>query len=130
MLSERLIPFVALDVSASRVQVRCGAQPGVHAGDAVLMVVPNVCCRRASPFTHTAPRVFLLPTMQEGKKADLPVYFGDAGSPAVLHAVGADKAACAVSHGAWRWRDLGADLLHDCAMSLCRAWRIPTAAGL
>ncbi|PRW61490.1 K(+) efflux antiporter chloroplastic-like [Chlorella sorokiniana] len=52
MLSERLIPFVALDVSASRVQ--------------------------------------------EGKKADLPVYFGDAGSPAVLHAVGADKAACAV----------------------------------
>ncbi|KAI3432210.1 hypothetical protein D9Q98_003772 [Chlorella vulgaris] len=52
MLSERLIPFVALDVSASRVQ--------------------------------------------EGKKLDLPVYFGDAGSPAVLHAVGADTAACAV----------------------------------
>jgi voltage-gated potassium channel Kch len=52
MLSERLIPFVALDVSASRVQ--------------------------------------------EGKKLDLPVYFGDAGSPAVLHAVGAERAACAV----------------------------------
>ncbi|PSC73360.1 K(+) efflux antiporter chloroplastic-like [Micractinium conductrix] len=52
MLSERLIPFVALDVSASRVQ--------------------------------------------EGKKLDLPVYFGDAGSPAVLHAVGAEDAACAV----------------------------------
>lgn len=52
MLTERLIPFVALDVSASRVQ--------------------------------------------EGKKLDLPVYFGDAGSPAVLHAVGADQAACAV----------------------------------
>ncbi|KAL4445002.1 hypothetical protein ABPG77_004052, partial [Micractinium sp. CCAP 211/92] len=52
MLSERLIPFVALDVSASRVQ--------------------------------------------EGKKLDLPVYFGDAGSPAVLHAVGAENAACAV----------------------------------
>ncbi|KAL4424105.1 hypothetical protein ABPG75_001406 [Micractinium tetrahymenae] len=54
MLSERLIPFVALDVSASRVQAR------------------------------------------EGKKLDLPVYFGDAGSPAVLHAVGAENAACAV----------------------------------
>ncbi len=38
---------------------------------------------------------------QEGKKADLPVYFGDAGSPAVLHAVGADKAACAVRRGDW-----------------------------
>ncbi len=35
--------------------------------------------------------------LQEGKKLDLPVYFGDAGSPAVLHAVGADQAACAVS---------------------------------
>ena len=33
---------------------------------------------------------------KEGKKLDLPVYFGDAGSPAVLHAVGADQAACAV----------------------------------
>ncbi len=28
--------------------------------------------------------------------ADLPVYFGDAGSPAVLHSVGAERAACAV----------------------------------
>lgn len=53
MLSERLIPFVALDCSASRVQ--------------------------------------------DGKRLDLPVYFGDAGSPAVLHAVGAERAACAVS---------------------------------
>ena len=61
MLSERLIPFVALDVSASRVQ--------------------------------------------DGKRLDLPVYFGDAGSPAVLHAVGADKAACAV-----RRRDVPARL--------------------
>jgi voltage-gated potassium channel Kch len=26
----------------------------------------------------------------------LPVYFGDAGSPAVLHLVGAERAACAV----------------------------------
>lgn len=52
MLSEELIPFVALDTSASRVQ--------------------------------------------EGKSQDLPVYFGDAGSPAVLHSIGADRAACAV----------------------------------
>ena len=27
---------------------------------------------------------------------DLPVYFGDAGSPAVLHSVGAQRASCAV----------------------------------
>ncbi|KAI8114011.1 hypothetical protein M9434_002137 [Picochlorum sp. BPE23] len=52
MLSEELIPFVALDTSAARVQ--------------------------------------------EGKANDLPVYFGDAGSPAVLHSIGADSAACAV----------------------------------
>ena len=52
MLSEELIPFVALDTSAARVQ--------------------------------------------EGKANDLPVYFGDAGSPAVLHSIGADNAACAV----------------------------------
>jgi monovalent cation:proton antiporter-2 (CPA2) family protein len=52
MLGEELIPFVALDLSAARVQ--------------------------------------------EGKANDLPVYFGDAGSPAVLHSLGADRAACAV----------------------------------
>lgn len=52
MLSEQLIPFVALDSSPGKVQ--------------------------------------------EGKALDLPVYFGDAGSPAVLHAIGADRAACAV----------------------------------
>ena len=52
MLSEELIPFVALDTSAARVQ--------------------------------------------DGKANDLPVYFGDAGSPAVLHSIGADNAACAV----------------------------------
>jgi voltage-gated potassium channel Kch len=51
-LSEELIPFVALDMSAARVQ--------------------------------------------EGKELDLPVYFGDSGSPAVLHALGAERAACAV----------------------------------
>ncbi|KAL6766161.1 hypothetical protein ACKKBG_A34940 [Auxenochlorella protothecoides x Auxenochlorella symbiontica] len=52
MLSEQLIPFVALDVDANRVA--------------------------------------------EGRALDLPVYFGDAGSPAVLHALRAEKAACAV----------------------------------
>jgi len=52
MLSEELIPFVALDTSAGRVQ--------------------------------------------DGKGSDLPVYFGDAGSPAVLHSIGAERAACAV----------------------------------
>jgi len=52
LLSERLIPFVALDTSTERVQA--------------------------------------------GKAQDLPVYFGDAGSPGVLHSIGAHKAACAV----------------------------------
>lgn len=52
LLSERLIPFVALDVSSDRVQA--------------------------------------------GKELDLPVYFGDAGSAAVLHSIGAHRASCAV----------------------------------
>ena len=34
--------------------------------------------------------------VSEARASDLPVYFGDAGSEAVLHAVGADKASCAV----------------------------------
>lgn len=34
--------------------------------------------------------------MSHGKASDLPVYFGDAGSAAVLHSVGAERAACAV----------------------------------
>ena len=97
MLSERLIPFVALDVSASRVQVRT-----------VLRDRPmSTYCscwpiewRRTSSLTDLSP-VFVA-GLQEGKKADLPVYFGDAGSPAVLHAVGADKAACAVRRGGRR----------------------------
>lgn len=52
MLSELVIPFVALDVRSDRVS--------------------------------------------HGKASDLPVYFGDAGSAAVLHSVGAERAACAV----------------------------------
>jgi hypothetical protein len=34
--------------------------------------------------------------VQAGKALDLPVYFGDAGSSAVLHSLGAQHAACAV----------------------------------
>ena len=52
LLSDQLIPFVALDVRPDSVAA--------------------------------------------GKAADLPVFFGDAGSPAVLHLVGAERARCAV----------------------------------
>ena len=34
--------------------------------------------------------------MQAGKELDLPVFYGDAGSPAVLHSVRAHHAKCAV----------------------------------
>ena len=34
--------------------------------------------------------------MQAGKELDLPVYFGDAGSAAVLHSIGAHRASCCV----------------------------------
>ena len=113
MLSERLIPFVALDVSAGRVMVRappakcrpglpdghsgpCGCHPGCENG-----------CPPQSPATqrHVASSTLLdlapapslpLSPFQDGKALDLPVYFGDAGSPAVLHSLGADRALCAV----------------------------------
>ena len=52
LLSERLIPFVALDVRSDRVA--------------------------------------------KGREMEMPVYFGDSGSAAVLHSIGANKAACAV----------------------------------
>jgi monovalent cation:proton antiporter-2 (CPA2) family protein len=52
LLSEQLIPFVALDMRSDRVTA--------------------------------------------GRESELPVFFGDAGSPAVLHSVGAARAACAV----------------------------------
>ena len=42
-----------------------------------------------------SPRLAVL-RVQAGKAQDLPVYFGDAGSPGVLHSIGAHKAACAV----------------------------------
>ena len=98
MLSERLIPFVALDVSASRVQVRCSILPGGWSRAQPLAASTAPCCCLEC-LLETPPFPGHTPTIQEGKKADLPVYFGDAGSPAVLHAVGADKAACAVSKG-------------------------------
>ena len=40
-------------------------------------------------------KLFPMPR-QAGKELDLPVYFGDAGSPGVLHSVGAHRAKCAV----------------------------------
>lgn len=52
LMSERLIPFVALDVRSDRVA--------------------------------------------KGRDMEMPVYFGDSGSAAVLHSIGASKAACAV----------------------------------
>ena len=52
VLSEQLIPFVALDMRSDRVQA--------------------------------------------GRDEELPVFFGDAGSPAVLHSVGAERSAAAV----------------------------------
>jgi hypothetical protein len=64
VLSEQLVPFVALDVNSNAVQA--------------------------------------------GRAHDLPVYFGDAGSSVVLHAVKAERARCAVitldSPGACRRR--------------------------
>ena len=50
----------------------------------------------ASACSPTANSLNCLSRVQVGKGLDLPVYFGDAGSAAVLHSIGAHKAACAV----------------------------------
>lgn len=34
--------------------------------------------------------------VQQGRSEEVPIFFGDAGSPAVLHSVGAERASCAV----------------------------------
>ena len=52
VLSEKMIPYVAIDVRSERVAT--------------------------------------------GRDQDLPVFFGDAGSPAVLHSIGAEHASCAI----------------------------------
>ena len=48
--------------------------------------------------THLAPCAIksnaTYAVMQASKELDLPVYFGDAGSPAVLHSIGAHRASC------------------------------------
>ena len=107
LLSERLIPFVALDVRADRVQVirlnrnqlwhadTAWPPAGVtsrlqHGGLAGLRITSTARLRGAMGVQG------MLRARQAGKELDLPVYFGDAGSPAVLHSVGGHRAKCAV----------------------------------
>lgn len=107
MLTERLIPFVALDVSASRVQVWQHSRQSVPSGGDSLHCLPHAqhWMQPCAPVCYLMQLPCVL--LQEGKKLDLPVYFGDAGSPAVLHAVGADQAACAVRCRAGRPAEMG-----------------------
>ncbi len=59
----------------------------VSPGSALHSIAPCLHWLSAPPPTHTP---------YHPQAQDLPVYFGDAGSPAVLHLVGAERAACAV----------------------------------
>ena len=56
-------------------------------------IIAQLLAERLIPFVAVDVRV---DRVRAGKELDLPVYFGDAGSPAVLHALGAERAACAV----------------------------------
>ncbi len=63
-----------------------GTGPAVYFGDAgSLQQTTDDCCLDQC-----------MQILQMGKAQDLPVYFGDAGSPGVLHSIGAHRAACAV----------------------------------
>jgi len=46
--------------------------------------------------SSTTPCFDSICVVQAGKELDLPVYFGDAGSAAVLHSIGAHRASCCV----------------------------------
>ena len=59
--------------------------------------------------------------VQQGREAELPVYFGDAGSPAVLHSVGAQRAACAVARPRPHTRPRAAPPLHT-RRRACLRW--------
>ena len=56
-------------------------------------IIAQLLAERLIPFVAVDVRV---DRVQSGKDLDLPVYFGDAGSAAVLHSLGAEHAACAV----------------------------------
>ena len=56
-------------------------------------IIAQLLAERLIPFVAVDVRV---DRVQSGKDLDLPVYFGDAGSAAVLHSLGAERAACAV----------------------------------
>jgi Kef-type K+ transport system membrane component KefB len=56
-------------------------------------IIAQLLAERLIPFVAVDVRV---DRVTAGKALDLPVYFGDAGSPAVLHSLGAERAACAV----------------------------------
>ncbi|GMH32902.1 hypothetical protein BSKO_00736 [Bryopsis sp. KO-2023] len=56
-------------------------------------LIAQLLSKRMIPFVALDVRV---DKVQAGKAQDLPVYFGDAGSHAVMHSVGANKAVCVV----------------------------------
>lgn len=125
LLAERLIPFVAVDVRVDRVQVRdlCSwpRQPALLVLEPDAWCALGSDCHSCGIGRIDRPQVTLwmwgacldvgclllgckvgvyylnaLARAQAGKALDLPVYFGDAGSPAVLHSLGAHRASCAV----------------------------------
>ncbi|KAF8659978.1 hypothetical protein HU200_058061 [Digitaria exilis] len=89
LLSERLIPFVALDV---RRLDKGMALSQVEQALGVCLTFATGCMSR---LTFLMRVCFLSDRVAVGRALDLPVYFGDAGSKEVLHKVGAERACAA-----------------------------------
>lgn len=89
--------------------------------------VPRHCCKMPVPLC-VLPRSSYrtLRTARVPQAQDLPVYFGDAGSPAVLHLVGAERAKCAVI----ALDSPGVALTHFCVVSLTFVFTRFRTAGL
>ncbi|KAH7863712.1 hypothetical protein Vadar_021015 [Vaccinium darrowii] len=111
LLSERLIPLVALDVRRSKVfstgsspkptgftrsPPTTAGQPPTSSDELRRAPPPSgLRCPPANPVRAPASSDSLRTSSVVGRGLDLPVYFGDSGSREVLHKVGAERACAA-----------------------------------
>lgn len=87
------VPCSSVDHPVRSLGIPASNQLGTPSAAALVCHSQHSCTRHLP--TLAVRRTALL-SPQAGRDLDLPVYFGDAGSPGVLHSVGAHRAACAV----------------------------------
>jgi hypothetical protein len=94
LLSEQLIPFVALDVSSARVAVGKKKDVPVYFGDAGERSPAGGLCTPAHGVEAFRPS--FAPTAQPSATPSTATPLPPSGSSSVMHLVGAERAACAI----------------------------------